>query len=62
MEWLKARLKEKSTWVGIAALVLSLLTSFGVTLPEGVSDSVKAIIENIGLVVGGLLVGSSTSE
>lgn len=61
-DWLFARLSEKSTWVGAGVLILTVLTSLGITLPEGVSEGIKTILETIGTIVGTFLVSASTSE
>lgn len=62
MEWLKARLVEKSTWVGIGVFFVAVLSALGIALPEGMDVNIKLALEAIGAVVGGFLVIKKTSQ
>lgn len=59
--WIGARLSEKSTLAGIATLLITILVSFGVVLPETMQTEIKTAIEAVGLLVGTVLVGTNTS-
>ena len=62
MEWLKARLVEKSTWAGIGVFFVAVLSALGIALPEGMDVNIKLALEAIGAVVGGFLVIKKTSQ
>ena len=62
LAWLKLRLAEKSTWAGIATLVITALVSFGVVMPETMQGELKTAVEAIGTVVGSMLMAATTNK
>jgi uncharacterized membrane protein len=51
METIKNRLKEKSTWTGIATLIISVATGFGITVAPELKESILQAVTAIAGVV-----------
>lgn len=51
MNWLldsaKARLKEKSTWAGIATLIINIAIGFGVTITPELKEQILIAVNSI---------------
>lgn len=57
-DWIIARLKEKSTWLGI----IGLLTAAGVAVNSDLTDAIVAFGTAIGGLVSAILVAIDTSS
>lgn len=58
LDWFIARLKEKTTWLGL----VGLLTTVGVGVSADLSDSIVAAGTAIGALVSAILVSVNTTE
>jgi uncharacterized membrane protein len=47
MDWLKARLKEKSTWAGIATFVINIVVGFGITITPELQAAILTAVNGI---------------
>lgn len=58
LEWIKARLAEKTTWTGL----IGLMTALGVAVNADLSDAIVAAGTAVGALVSAILVAVNTTE
>ena len=47
MNWIKDRLKEKSTWAGIATFIINIVVGFGIDITPELQTAILAAVNAI---------------